>query len=102
MRPLFTTTVHTQQSPSAKPFVNSIGFRYLADMNSKGRPYTCVDWCIKHNIKIYPLPHKWGEKENEIEISDNGNIIRSGKKYHEKTIHEKIYELYCHYYDTRR
>ena len=102
MRPLFTTTVHTQQSPSAKLLVNSIGFHYLAIMNSIGRPYSCVDWCFKNGIKIYPVPHKWKEVENEIEINDNGTIIRSGKMYHEKTIHEKIYELYCYYYDTRR
>jgi hypothetical protein len=34
----------------------------------------------------------------EIEINNNEDIIRSGKKYKKDQVDNKIWELYCYYY----
>lgn len=94
---ILTTTLHTQQSPCA--IVNLIGISYLASMNSIPRPYCCVDWCFKNGIKIYPLPKKWKTTEYELQIEEGDKVFKSPFKYKEKDIWDKIYEMYCHYYD---
>jgi len=62
--------------------------------------WECFAWCEKNNIRIYPVPRKWIIKEQEIEIDFRGKIIRSGKKYKLEEVQTKIWELYCHFYDT--
>jgi len=54
-----------------------------------------MSWCIKNGITIYPLPKG---SRYELEISDNGKIIRSGKLYNSTKWADKVYELYTYYY----
>jgi len=63
--------------------------------------WECFDWCTKNKIKVYPVPRKWNDKEQEIEVNINGKITRSGKKYKLADVDEKVWELYCHLHDTR-
>lgn len=71
-------------------------------MNSIGMfsdfQYDAFQWCVENGIKIYCLPNKPKDQIYEIEINDNGNIIRSGKKYKKDQVDMKIWELYCYYY----
>jgi len=71
-------------------------------MNSIGMfsdfQYDAFQWCIENNIKVYCLPNKKGDKLFEIEIYNDGEIIRSGKKYKKNQVDNKIWELYCYYY----
>jgi len=60
--------------------------------------YDAFQWCVENGIKIYCLPNKPGDKIYEIEIYDNGKLIRSGKKYKKDQVDMKIWELYCYYY----
>lgn len=63
--------------------------------------WQCFEWCEKHHIKVYPVPRKWKDKEQEIEVDIQGEIIRSGTKYKLSEVQLKVWELYCHLYDTR-
>ena len=62
-------------------------------------PNVCFSWCIKNDVKVYPVP-TLNSKEMYIEIDNRGLIIRSPQTYTSKTIYDKIHELYCHYYTT--
>jgi len=55
-----------------------------------------MGWCINNGIKIYPLPKG---SYYELEINDNGKLIRSGKTYTAAKWADKVYELYTYYYD---
>lgn len=76
--------------PKKKP-VNHLPYRI--DM------HTCYQWCMDNGITIYPLASN--ESEKQIEINDNGTIIQSPVTYSKIDLYTKIWELYCHYYDTR-
>lgn len=59
--------------------------------------HTCMQWCLANGIKIYPIPLPNGEYE--LEINNNGTIMRSPKTYKKLEYLSKIWELYCHYFD---
>ena len=61
--------------------------------------WNCFRWCVKNNIKIYPVPRKQHETTYEIEIFDNGTTQRSGVKYSYEEMALKLWELYCVIYD---
>ncbi len=61
--------------------------------------WDCFDWCEKNNIRVYPVPRKWIDKHQEIEVDIGGDITRSGTKYKLEEVQIKIWELYCHLYD---
>lgn len=63
--------------------------------------WDCFEWCTKNKIYVYPVPRKWHDKEQEIEVVMDGKTIRSGKKYKLKDVQLKVWELYCHLYDTK-
>ena len=58
-------------------------------------------WCLDNNIKIYIVPIQF-KKECFIEIFDNGNLIRSPKKYKDQTeASDKIWDLYLYLYNKK-
>ena len=58
-------------------------------------------WCLKNNIKVYIVPIQF-KKECFIEIFDNGNLIRSPKKYKDQTeASDKIWDLYLYLYNKK-
>jgi len=61
--------------------------------------WDCFNWCEKNNIRVYPVPRKWNDKHQEIEVDIRGDIIRSGTKYKLEQVQIKVWELYCHLYD---
>ena len=59
-------------------------------------------WCLDNNIKIYIIPIK-NKKECFIEISDDGQLIRSPKKYNDQSIaSSKIWDLYIYLYNQKK
>ena len=59
--------------------------------------HTCMQWCNNNGIKMYPIPD--GKGEFWVEIDNNGVITRSPKKYGKMESLQKIWELYCHFFD---
>tara|TARA_R110000764_G_scaffold232817_1_gene325433 strand:- start:166 stop:390 length:225 start_codon:yes stop_codon:yes gene_type:complete len=58
-------------------------------------------WCLENNIKVYIVPIQF-KKECFIEIFDNGNLIRSPKKYKDQTeASDKIWDLYLYLYNKK-
>lgn len=57
-------------------------------------------WCFDNGIKIYPLASNTGS--HYIEINNNGAIIKSPEEYSQEDVYAKIWELYCHFYDTNK
>ena len=55
-------------------------------------------WCFDNGIKIYPLASNTGN--HKIEINNNGVIIESPEEYTQEDVYAKIWEIYCHLYDT--
>lgn len=73
--------------------------------------HSCYRWCLHNGININPepvavnrgtkhRPNYVATGEIEIVINNNGAITRSPKKYTKKEVYKKIWELYCHFYDT--
>lgn len=60
--------------------------------------HACYKWCLDNNIKIYPIASN--SSEQFIEVNNNGHITKSKEAYKIKELHLKIWELYCHFYDT--
>ncbi len=76
--------------------------------------HTCMNWCLKNGIIIWTEADSINTSENKhrpnhiptgemtIFIDQDGMKIRSPKKYKPKEVYAKIWELYCHYYDTKK
>ena len=63
--------------------------------------FKAQSWCLENNIKIYIVPIQF-KKECFIEIFDNGNLIRSPKKYKDQTeASDKIWDLYLYLYNKK-
>ena len=53
--------------------------------------------CLENGIKIYPEPLDTTKKAKvHLIINNAGKITRSKEIYDQKTVHNKIYELYIH------
>ena len=59
-------------------------------------------WCIRKAIKIHYRPVKYNAQEYKIVIYNNGNKTVSDKVYAKEEVATKVYELYCHFYDTNK
>lgn len=57
--------------------------------------HLAMSWCFRHNIFIYPIVVKGGF---QIEINDNGKIIKSPKIYDNYELQVKGWELYLYFY----
>ena len=57
-------------------------------------------WCFDNGIKIYPLASN--TSNHYIEVNNNGAITRSPEEYSQEEVYAKIWEIYCHFYDTNK
>lgn len=58
-------------------------------------------WCLKHGVKIYPVPASKGQKNKTcyIEVNVNGKKTMSPSTYNTNELWVKVFELYKFYYD---
>ena len=73
----------------------------------------CMAWALKGNhLRVYPVPtksmytHKVGKKTLNLNyvklVLEIGNARHEGKEeYKQHLMHEKVCEIYKHYYDKR-
>ena len=59
--------------------------------------HSCMSWCLSNGIKIYISGSM--KNEHKVQVNNNGKLTTSPEDYSIVDATEKVWELYCHFYN---
>ena len=59
--------------------------------------HSCKSWCLSNGIKIYILGSM--SNQHKVEVNNNGKLTTSPEEYSIVDATDKVWELYCHFYN---